>query len=300
VLATFDVAPFGHRRRKAIQVMRSAQVCTKDWISAMIALMIGGSVMTGAVPRRAAGSAALHNSSGAPGAKPDSPLRIMCVGDSITAGYTDNPKWNVPFEFGYRGALYTRLTNAGYRVQFVGESPEPWDGRFGKPRNTPSPDLRAIGQDHHRGYGGWGTSGILGDIGKWVSADKPDVVLLMIGINDGGSPAARTNLDSIVRKIVDTNPDVYVIVAQITPTVLLSQAIVDYNTYIRDRLVPAFQTSGKHVRTVNQCTNLLTDGSIDPKLFSNGINHPNAVAYDRMAQSWCDAIMATYPRPANR
>ena len=40
------------------------------------------------------------------------PIRIECVGDSITAGYTDNPNWNVPFEFGYRSGLYTRLTNA--------------------------------------------------------------------------------------------------------------------------------------------------------------------------------------------
>jgi lysophospholipase L1-like esterase len=240
-----------------------------------------------------------HSASGVLGAKPNSPLRIMCVGDSITAGYTDNPKWDVPFEFGYRSALYTRLTNAGYKVQFVGESPEPWDGSFGKPLNTPSPDLRAIGQDHHRGYGGWGTSRILGDIDKWVSADKPDVVLLMISINDGGHPPARTNLDSIVRKIVDTKPDVHVIVAQITPRAKFYQPYVDYNTHIRNSLVPAFQASGKHVSTVDQYTNLLIDGSIDPKLFSNGWNHPNAVAYDRMAQTWFDAIKAIYPRPAN-
>ena len=44
------------------------------------------------------------------------PIRIQCVGDSITAGYTDNPTWNVPFEFGYRSGLYTRLTDAGYSV----------------------------------------------------------------------------------------------------------------------------------------------------------------------------------------
>jgi lysophospholipase L1-like esterase len=265
----------------------------------MVALMAGGSVATGMAAERAAQAANPHRSDGLTGTKAEGTLRIMCVGDSITAGYTDNPKWDVPFEFGYRSALYTRLTNAGYKVQFVGESPEPWDGRFGKPRNTPAPDLRAIGQDHHRGYGGWGTSGILGEIGKWVAADKPDVVLLMIGINDGGSPAARTNLDSIVRKIVDTSPDSHVIVAQITPTAHLSQSIVDYNTYIRDRLVPAFQTSGKQVSTVNQYANLLTDGSIDPKLFSNGINHPNAVAYERMAQTWYDAITAIHPRPSD-
>ncbi|MEI7435602.1 MAG: GDSL-type esterase/lipase family protein [bacterium] len=258
----------------------------------MIRLMVGNTLATGAAADRTSGSTSLHRADGPAVAKTEGPLRIMCVGDSITAGYTDNPEWDVPFEFGYRSALYTRLTNDGYSVQFVGESPEPWDGRFGKPRSTPSPDLRAIGQDHHRGYGGWGTDGILSDIGKWVSADKPDVVLLMIGINDGGSPAAGTNLDCIVRKIVETTPELCVIVAQITPMIHFSQAIVDYNTYIRDRLVPAFQTAGMHVSTVNQYKNLLTGGLIDPGLFSNGINHPNAVAYDRMAQTWCDAIRA--------
>ena len=62
-------------------------------------------------------------------------LRILCVGDSITAGYTDNPIWNVPFEFGYRQGLFERLQKAGYQFQFVGDSPEPWDGRFGLPKN---------------------------------------------------------------------------------------------------------------------------------------------------------------------
>lgn len=50
-------------------------------------------------------------------------VRILCVGDSITAGYTDNPKWEVPFEFGYRAGLFERLAKAGYQVQFVGSSP---------------------------------------------------------------------------------------------------------------------------------------------------------------------------------
>ena len=44
------------------------------------------------------------------------PLRILCVGDSITAGYTDNPKWDVPFEFGYRQGLFERLQKAGYQI----------------------------------------------------------------------------------------------------------------------------------------------------------------------------------------
>ncbi len=224
------------------------------------------------------------------------PLRIQCVGDSITAGYTDNPNWTVPFEFGYRSGLYTRLTNAGYPFQFVGASLEPWNGVFGRPTNTPSPDLRTVGQDHHRGYGAWFTSHILSNIGSWLAADNPDVVLLMIGINDGGSLAARSNLNSIVQTIVTNKPDARVIVAQITPMATYSQSIVDYNSYIRTTLVPSYQAQGKHVTTVDQYSNLLTNGVIAPALFSNGINHPNAVAYDRMAQTWYDGMLTFIPR----
>ena len=226
------------------------------------------------------------------------PIRILCVGDSITAGYTDNPKWTVPFGFGYRRALLKLLVQAGYKVQFVGDSGEPWDGRFSKPLNTASPDLRTAGQDHHRGYGGWGTGQVLQNIGQWLSKDRPDLVLLMIGINDGGSPAAAKNLKGIVQKIVAACPQAHLLVAQITPKASFSQSIIDYNTTIRDTLVPDFQRRGLKVGTVDQYRNLLKpDGRIDPGLFSNKFNHPNATAYARMAQSWFEEIKAIYPSP---
>lgn len=231
----------------------------------------------------------------APGAQRPQPLRIMCVGDSITAGYTDNPAWNVPFQFGYRAALYQRLTREGYAVQFVGASPEPWNGAFGKPRNTPAFDLRPLGQDAHRGYGGWNTGGILAKIEGWLAEDKPDVVLLMIGINDGGSPAARDNLRRIAQTIVARCPRADLIVAQITPTVNVSQSILDYNAFIRDTLVPELRGKGGRVSTVDQYKNLLTRGRIDSRLFSNGLNHPNATAYARMAQTWLEGIQAVRP-----
>ena len=86
------------------------------------------------------------------------PLRIMPLGDSITCGYTDNPNWNVPFEFGYRGPLYTLLKNAGYDFQFVGACPQPFDNYSGDPTRggtvAPTLDLRPLGQNGHRGYGG--------------------------------------------------------------------------------------------------------------------------------------------------
>jgi lysophospholipase L1-like esterase len=227
------------------------------------------------------------------------PIRIECIGDSITAGYTSNNMSGTPFvfNFGYRSGLYTRLTNAGYNFQLVGSSQEPWNNAFDLPDNTPSLDLRTLNQDGHRGYGGWGTADVLSNISSFLTADNPDVVLLMIGINDNGSVAARKNLNSIVQTIVNQKPNAEVIVAQITPTLTYSQSIVDYNTYIRDILVPSFQSQGKHVTTVDQYANMLTNGSIDSALFSNGINHPNAVSYDRIAETWFEGIAAVVPVP---
>ncbi len=223
------------------------------------------------------------------------PIRIMCVGDSITAGYTDNPKWNVPFEFGYRSSLYSLLTRHGYAVQFVGASQEPWNGRFGKPRNTPGLDLRPLNQDRHRGYGGASTGLIRLGIGGWLEEDKPDLILLMIGINDPPGAISRTNLDQIVQTVVTTRPEARLIVAQITPKAGYQKALEEYNTYIRDTLVPSFRARGKRVSTVDQYQNFLKGGKIDRTLFSNGINHPNAAAYERMAQTWFEGIQAIYP-----
>ena len=231
-----------------------------------------------------------------------SPVRIMVVGDSISVGYTDNPKWTVPYEFGFRSGLYTRLTRSGLKFQFVGGSPEPWNGQHGRPTNTPMLDLRPLGQDHCEGYGGKKTGYILGNMPAWLKRNSPDVILLMVGINDirPGATAeptgAELNLSNIVATVVSNAPEARLIVAQITPRAEYNPGIVKYNTYIRDVLVPHFAAQGKQVTTVNQYTNLLVGGTtkIDGALFANGINHPNAVGYDRMAETWFKGIQALH------
>lgn len=219
-------------------------------------------------------------------------VRIMPIGDSITVGYTNlEGQPFVPFEYGYRAGLYTRLTDAGYSFQFVGQSTEhPTVG-------TTCVDLAGLGQDCHNGYGGQGV-GYVGDrIANWVRADNPDVVLLMIGINDigqgstGNPTSVESRLNSIVRTVTTLKPTAHLIVAQTIPYATgYTDSIVQYNRYIRDSLVPKYQSEGKLVSTVDQYTNLLTSGSIDPSLYSNAINHPSAVGYDRMAETWFQGI----------
>jgi len=235
------------------------------------------------------------------------PYRICAVGDSITAGYTDNPNWTVPFNFGYRSGLMTRLASNGIYFQFVGHSPEPWYGLDGTVTNIPTVDLRIVGQDHFNGYGGMNTAFIAGNIGAWLAVDQPDIILLMIGINDisEGSTAepiaAESNLSNIVATVVSKSPNTRLIVAQITPYSSYTAAIVRYNSYIANTLVPYFAGQGKFVTTVNQYTNMCVAGTtnIDPTVYANGINHPNPVAYERLAQTWFSGIQALSPPSAS-
>jgi lysophospholipase L1-like esterase len=239
-------------------------------------------------------------------------LRIMPVGDSITAGTTDS-NWAVPFSFGYRGPLYTRLTNAGYNFQFVGASPEPWNGApYGVPPVIVGPDLRTLGQDGHRGYGGSSIVDITGGngydpgIAAAMAVDSPDMVLLMIGINDiarygnGGNPAdARSRLANLTNMILTAKPNVKLIVAQINPYKdgSITQSVVNYNAYIKNTLVPGYVQQGYHVTTVDQYANFVgTDGVIRQNLYSN-IIHPNGEGYQLVADTWFDGIKAAAHAP---
>ena len=225
------------------------------------------------------------------------PLRIMCMGDSITTGYTDNPGWvNHPFEFGYRSGLHTLLTNAGYNFLFVGGSTEPWTGISGDPTRggtyKPAFDLRDIGQDGHRGYGGKTASFLNTNILNWLAADNPDIILLKIGTNSQD----QGGLETLVNTITTTKPNAHLIIAQIMPKYSYQAGIVTYNTYIRDTLVPAQKALGRKVSVVDQYAPFLTNPavltSIDQSLFSNGINHPDNDGYDKMARVWFDGIEA--------
>ena len=244
------------------------------------------------------------------------PLRIMPVGDSITAGYT-NATWSDPFTFGYRGPLYTRLTNAGYDFQFVGSSAEPWVGPWPPPPTVLGPDLRTLGQDNHRGYGGTvisqitngsapGNDGIVANL----NADNPDIVLLMIGINDisyfgntGNPTEVEARLNTLVQTIVNTKPDIELIVAQIAPrsTGDNTDPVSQYNDYIKNTLVPYYAAQGKHVTTVDQYAHFVNpDGTVNVSMYAaSALHHPNVTGYDRMAETWFTGIQSVgIPEPS--
>ena len=233
------------------------------------------------------------------------PIRIQCIGDSTTVGYTDIPVWSYEFDFGYRLGLYHRLTAAGYALQYVGDSPEPWTGEYGLPRTIGSPDLRTLDQDHHRGYA-WLTAGTAREeIVEWMERDDPDVILLMVGRIDfpyGSTSdvgAVQRSLSNLVERIVVTRPEVHLIVAEIAPFVLYEETLVQYNRYIRDVLVPHYAGQNKRVTSVDQHANFLLPGgavdAIDVSLYADGWQHADSEGNDRIAQTWFEAIRAIFP-----
>lgn len=224
------------------------------------------------------------------------PLRIMPMGDSITVGYTNADWTGGAFEFGYRSGLYTLLSNAGYNFRFIGNSTEPWtfrDPRTTDPAWPPAINLETLGQDGHNGYAGEDAAYLNANISSWLANQDPDIILLKIGTN-GYQQSDRTDLQTLVNTITTNEPDCHLIIAQIMPRYTFVQEVVNYNTWIRNTLVPAQQALGRKITVVDQYAPFLTHPadltSIDQSLFSNAINHPSNPGYDKMALVWFNAI----------
>lgn len=217
------------------------------------------------------------------------PLRIMPMGDSITVGGT-NAGYAEPYWYGYRSGLYTLLKGAGYNFLFVGQSTQLPSHQ---PASTVPPVyLDALGQNNHNGLGGETVTWLNNNILTWLANDDPDVILLKVGTNAWNT----SGLDTLVNTITTTKPDLHLIIAQIIPTYAYNVGTVNYNTYIRNTLVPKYQGLGKKVTLVDQYAPFLTNpanlASINTSLFSNGINHPTNIGYNSIAQVWFDGIKA--------
>lgn len=142
--------------------------------------------------------------------------KIMPIGDSLTEAADP----------GYRGYLYSSLLDAGYDVDFVGV-------REGKPSNGGDPDHSGfagyiIGPDKQK-YNANGSIWYELDNGNNIMSVKCDIILLLIGTNDfwnidydtsdGYNPweDGAVRLKPLLDKMYSLNPDVTILVSNITP-----------------------------------------------------------------------------------
>lgn len=220
----------------------------------------------------------------------DGAVRIMPLGDSITAGTTDGANKLPPpgQQVSYRRELYNVLVataNGRYNIDFVGSLSE---GSFANPR---------IGDPDHEGHGGFTSADIANDITGWLNTDPPDIILLHIGTNDlSNNPRADASaVTSILQNIDNWEQNdsrgpwrPWVFVARIIQR-LDGTSVTAFNDDIVARV-----TARNNSRQPGQRPFFVVDQQAGAGLiYSTGAGghmadnlHPNQSGYDKMATKW--------------
>ncbi|MEC4020318.1 SGNH/GDSL hydrolase family protein [Streptomyces sp. H27-D2] len=207
-------------------------------------------------------AAALVVSSPAPtAAESNGGLRIMPLGDSITAGV------NVPG--GYRTSLWRRAAADHRKDDFVGS-------RFNGPI--------ALGDHDHEGHPGWRIDGIDARAAVWTRAARPRTVLLHIGTNDmlrnHDVRRAPARLSTLIGRLTAAAPGADVFVSDLVP---IGNRAAEARAKTFNAAVPGvvrkWVQRGRHVHFVAMHSALRRQDLPD------GV-HPSAGGYAKMAARW--------------
>lgn len=201
------------------------------------------------------------------------PIRVMPLGDSITAGY--------PTADGYRLELWDRAQAAQLAIQYVGSETS-------GDASLPDP--------HHEGHPGWTIDQIDASVAGWLAAAQPDVILLMIGSNDvfqqldlAGAPA---RLSTLIQHIGAALPTARLVVSSIPPQRTTDRLgnVAAFNAAIPG-VVQALAQAGQLVTfTDNGGQLLLSDISSDNL-------HPLPSGYLELGDRWFTALSSVVPGP---
>jgi lysophospholipase L1-like esterase len=207
-------------------------------------------------------------------------LKVMPLGDSITSG-TD--AWA-----SYRCLLYRDLVARGYNVDFIGSI----HGQL-RDDQPPPEECRDNFDWDHEGHSGYRVDDILPLLPGWLSANRPDIVLLHLGTVDFISGESGDSTLSGISQVIDqlraANPRVKILLAQIVPArwagTAYDAAIAEYNARL-----PALAASKAQpyspILIVDQFT------GFDPASGSDthdGV-HPNASGEQKIAARWRPAF----------
>jgi lysophospholipase L1-like esterase len=203
--------------------------------------------------------------------------RIMPLGDSITG----SPGC-------WRSMLWNRLQANGYtNIDFVGTLP---------------PQGCGVAHDgDNEGHGGYLATNIANQnlLPGWLSATRPDIVIMHLGTNDVWSSIAPATILAAFGKLVDqmraSNPAMKVLVAKIIPMNPSScapcgQRVMDFNAAI-PAWASAKSTAASPVSVVDQWTGFSTSADT-----YDGV-HPNAAGDQKMADRWYPPLTAALSGP---
>ncbi|WP_326558683.1 cellulose binding domain-containing protein [Micromonospora sp. NBC_01796] len=229
-------------------------------VLATLAVLIGLAIATPTLPAASAPVTAL------------APVRIMPLGDSITG----SPGC-------WRSMLWNRLQSTGYtNVDFVGTlgpqgCGQPYDGE-------------------NEGHGGALVTNVANQnqLPAWLSATRPDIVLMHFGTNDVWSNVAPATILTAYGKLVDqmraSNPAMRVLVAKIIPMAPSTCAECGQRVVALNDAIPGWaaakSTTASPVVVVDQWTGFSTGSDT-----YDGV-HPNAAGDQKMSDRWYPALTA--------
>jgi mannan endo-1,4-beta-mannosidase len=204
------------------------------------------------------------------------PTRIMALGDSITG----SPGC-------WRALLWKHLQDTGHAgVDFVG--------------TLPAQGCGFTYDGENEGHGGFLATGIVRDnqLPGWLSASRPDIVLMHLGTNDvWNNLPASTILDAyttLLGQMRASNPATKLVVAEIIPMnpancAACAQRVVDLNAAIPG-WAQAHSTAASPITVVDQWTGF--DTAADT---TDGV-HPNSTTgIQKMESRWYPALVAALP-----
>ena len=202
----------------------------------------------------------------------------MPLGNSITQG---NAQHN-----SYRRALWFKLRNGGYAVDFVGSQ----NSNFGGAPPNPDFDLDS------EGHWGWRADELLSHIGSWADTYKPDIVLMHAGSNDmiQGQSVESTlvEISQLIDRLRAANPTVKILLSQLIPTTLAANSNITALNNALPGLANQKNTAQSSVTIVDQNTGF--NASADT---FDGV-HPTDGGEEKMAAKWYQALqplLATTP-----
>jgi hypothetical protein len=208
----------------------------------------------------------------------DASVKIAPIGDSITRGGLA-PDSSYP---SYRYHLWTMLRNGGYDVDFVGSTTEPNFQKF------------MFDQDHD-GYSGYTTELLAKDMDRMLLSYTPEIVLLYIGTNDVLQQVDMNDrmryLDKIIQSLRQKNPNVRILIAQISPTGdTFRNTNSGLDEFNQNLLGYAQRTSTAASPIV--IVDMNTAWSTTQFDQEDGI-HPNTEGEVQLAQRWANALIST-------
>ncbi len=224
------------------------------------------------------------------------PLHLLCLGDSVTCGFS--------YPDGYRLILQEQLQKAGYRISYVGTRTD-----HGSTKHDGWPGYQMVNatapagkdQDSMATGGSLTTTAELQIYGTVIAnamATDPDVVLLMIGVNDLFYPdylnATQRGREFalVLDQIISLKPTATVIVAPITyRRGAVDPGQCDSVSVASEAVVAERAAAGKHVRWAPNAGGG-PGGSFTQSEFDlpDSVHPASADAYGRMANGFYSAI----------